>query len=117
MELYTPLTKEVLKDLLGKDIILYPLHNARSRILKTEEEQLLRKVVTKVTHKNIECGDYCKFNILGELDRHNYGYYAFLTMEDALEYLDMQRFANKTFKHDIWLSLEQVREIRKIIEA
>lgn len=116
MELYTPLSKEVLKDLVGKQIVLYPLHNARSRSLKTEKEQLRTTTVTKVTRKNIECGDYLKFDILGELDRHNYGYYAFLTMEDALEYLDMQRFVNKTFQLDIWLSLEQVREIRKIIE-
>lgn len=115
MQLYTPLSKEVLKDLVGKEIVLYPLGNNRDRRIKTEEEQLKTKTVTKVTSKNIECGDYCKFNIHGEHDRHNRGYYAFLTMEDALEYLDLQNFASKTFTHNVYLSLEQAREIKKII--
>lgn len=115
MQLYTPLTKEVLKNLVGKQIVLYPFNNARNRNLKTEEEQLQKKTVTKVTRKNIECESYCKFNILGELDYHNYGYYAFLTMNDALEYLDLQNFANCTFKHGIELSLDQVKKIKEII--
>jgi len=117
MNLYAPLPKEVLKYLVGKQIVIYPLGNNRNRRLQTEKEQLKTITVSKVTRKNIECVGYCKFAIDGEQDTHNSGYYSFLTMEDALEYLDMQSFANTTFKHGIELSLEQIKKIYLIFKG
>lgn len=104
-----------LKTKKGESIFLIPQGNAVVRNVSLTQQI--------ITDKLIKCGDIkatCEtigsFYVDGAYDNYNSGYLPFLTMEDAVDYIEAKSFLSEIKYMDLSnLSIEDVKAIKNII--
>ena len=113
-----PLEPNELKALKGQEVWLIPLHNAVARSLPLIEQitsDIVKKCGSKMFHLTRSGGysfddGYCNSN--------NYGYLPFKTKQDALDYLEVEKFLSKLkYENLSYLNICDVRKIKEIIES
>lgn len=118
--MYNKLKTSMLKKMTGETLWVIPLYNARKRLEFDLKKQIKSGAIVKVGSTNITLDNGIgKFNLEGTPDSQNYAYLAFLSKEEALEHIEMEEYINN-LKYEMnltKLSMEQLREIKKITET
>ena len=78
----------------GQTVWLIPTGNNVKRGQIPLKEQISNDVIESVGRTLLKLKKAGKINIYGALDKHNCGYMAFGTKEEALEFLEAERLTN-----------------------
>jgi hypothetical protein len=119
---YTYKTKDF-KELIGQEIGLIPCGNAARN---SNEKEVIKAILCSVGTKKITFKIESKFGlndegaayaINGEYDKHNYGYYAFPSYQDALNYIEGENIVNWIkYKDGLKnVSFEKIKKIEAIL--
>ena len=101
----------------GQTVWLIPTGNNVKRGQIPLKEQISNDVIESVGRTLLKLKKAGKINIYGALDKHNCGYMAFGTKEEALEFLEAERLTNYIRKEldTIKPTFEQITQIFEVL--
>lgn len=111
-------TREDFKNLINKNIFIYPAGNAVPRNFDKKEDLIQEVTLTKLGRTTFTFkGNTYKIN--GELNRNNYGFYAFPTYQDCLnEIIKDEVCYNLRYKYNLsLLTIDEIFIIKNIFES
>lgn len=111
-------TAKEAKKLIGKTVWVIPDITSNSYVRgRNIREQISTHTVEKVGSKKITVSGIGAFNIDGSFDNYNCAYFVFESEQAVQDYFDIQEFSSQMRNFDFKsLSIEQVNQIKKIIE-